>query len=69
MQEDLKLYFPTPLRKKYAKAIGNHRLSREIIASGSQLVDAAPTVDQDGGPIVSDPTEAIPDDTGEDAGR
>ncbi len=28
-------------------------LSREIIASGSQLVDAAPTVDQDGGPAVS----------------
>ncbi|MFP5284482.1 MAG: NAD-glutamate dehydrogenase domain-containing protein, partial [Thermoanaerobaculia bacterium] len=33
MQEDLKLYFPTPLRKKYAKAIANHRLSREIIAT------------------------------------
>jgi preprotein translocase subunit SecD len=28
-------------------------LSREIIASGSQLVDAAPTVDQDGSPAVS----------------
>ncbi|HWM90432.1 MAG TPA: NAD-glutamate dehydrogenase [Thermoanaerobaculia bacterium] len=33
MQEDLKLYFPTPLRKKYAKAIAGHRLSREIIAT------------------------------------
>ena len=33
MQEDLKLYFPTPLRKKYEKAIGGHRLSREIIAT------------------------------------
>ena len=33
LQEDLKLYFPTPLRKKYAKAIGAHRLSREIIAT------------------------------------
>ncbi|MGQ0586781.1 MAG: protein translocase subunit SecD [Gammaproteobacteria bacterium] len=28
-------------------------LSREIIAAGSQLVDAAPTVDQDGSPAVS----------------
>ena len=28
-------------------------LSKEIIASGSQLVDAAPTVDQDGSPAVS----------------
>jgi preprotein translocase subunit SecD len=28
-------------------------LSREIIASGSQLVDAAPTVDEDGSPAVS----------------
>lgn len=28
-------------------------LSREIIASGNQLVDAAPTVDQDGSPAVS----------------
>jgi glutamate dehydrogenase len=33
MQEDLKLYFPTPLRKSYAKALGKHRLSREIIAT------------------------------------
>ncbi|MFL6203149.1 MAG: NAD-glutamate dehydrogenase domain-containing protein, partial [Thermoanaerobaculia bacterium] len=33
LQEDLKLYFPTPLRKKYPKAIGAHRLSREIIAT------------------------------------
>ncbi len=33
MQEDLKLYFPTPLRKKHAKAISSHRLSREIIAT------------------------------------
>jgi glutamate dehydrogenase len=33
LQEDLKLYFPTPLRKKYEKAIGRHRLSREIIAT------------------------------------
>jgi glutamate dehydrogenase len=33
MQEDLKLYFPTPLQKSYAKAIGKHRLSREIIAT------------------------------------
>jgi preprotein translocase subunit SecD len=30
-----------------------YTLSREIIASGSQLVDAAPTVDQDGSPAVS----------------
>lgn len=30
-----------------------YMLSREIIASGSQLVDAAPTVDQDGSPAVS----------------
>ncbi|MES1243581.1 MAG: NAD-glutamate dehydrogenase [Acidobacteriota bacterium] len=33
LQEDLKLYFPTPLRKSYAKALGKHRLSREIIAT------------------------------------
>ncbi|HYN21674.1 MAG TPA: NAD-glutamate dehydrogenase [Thermoanaerobaculia bacterium] len=33
MQEDLKLYFPTPLQKKHAKAIGSHRLRREIIAT------------------------------------
>ncbi len=33
MQEDLKLYFPTPLRKKYAREIARHRLSREIIAT------------------------------------
>ena len=30
-----------------------YTLSREIIASGNQLVDAAPTVDQDGSPAVS----------------
>jgi glutamate dehydrogenase len=33
MQEDLKLYFPTPLRKEHVKAIGSHRLRREIIAT------------------------------------
>jgi glutamate dehydrogenase len=33
MQDDLKLYFPTPLRKKYEKAIAGHRLRREIIAT------------------------------------
>ena len=33
MQEDLKLYFPTPLRTKHARAIAGHRLRREIIAT------------------------------------
>jgi glutamate dehydrogenase len=33
MQEDLKLYFPTPLRETYAKQIARHRLHREIIAT------------------------------------
>jgi glutamate dehydrogenase len=33
MQEDLKLYFPTPLRTSYETEIGRHRLSREIIAT------------------------------------
>lgn len=32
-QEDLSLYFPTPLRKKYSKAMTEHRLRREIIAT------------------------------------
>jgi glutamate dehydrogenase len=31
--EDLVNYFPTPLRKKYAKEIGRHRLRREIITT------------------------------------
>ncbi len=33
LQDDLTLYFPTALRKEYAKAIGKHRLRREIIAT------------------------------------
>jgi glutamate dehydrogenase len=33
MQEDLKLYFPTPLRDTYEEQIGRHRLHREIIAT------------------------------------
>lgn len=32
-QEDLSLYFPTPLREKYSKAMTTHRLRREIIAT------------------------------------
>ncbi|MBT4219140.1 MAG: NAD-glutamate dehydrogenase, partial [Rhodospirillaceae bacterium] len=31
--DELSAYFPTPLRKKYAKEINNHRLKREIIAT------------------------------------
>ncbi|MDA0306843.1 MAG: NAD-glutamate dehydrogenase [Proteobacteria bacterium] len=33
LEEDLLEYFPTPLRVKYRKEIGRHRLSREIIAT------------------------------------
>jgi len=33
LKEDLIDYFPTPLRSKYIKEIGEHRLSREIIAT------------------------------------
>jgi glutamate dehydrogenase len=33
MQEDLKLYFPSPLRAEYEKQIARHRLHREIIAT------------------------------------
>ena len=33
LKEDLVEYFPTPLRSKYLKEIGRHRLSREIIAT------------------------------------
>ena len=33
MVEDLIRYFPQPLREKFAEAIGNHRLRREIIAT------------------------------------
>ena len=33
MEEDLRLYFPTPLRTRYAEQIGRHRLHREIIAT------------------------------------
>ncbi len=33
LAEDLALYFPTPLRKKYRKDIEQHRLRREIIAT------------------------------------
>ncbi len=33
LQDDLIMYFPVPLRKKYKKEILNHRLSREIIAT------------------------------------
>jgi glutamate dehydrogenase len=33
MEEDLKLYFPTPLRQTYAEQIKRHRLHREIIAT------------------------------------
>ncbi len=32
-QADLKLYFPTPLREKYAKDMETHRLRREIIGT------------------------------------
>ncbi len=32
-QEELSLYFPTPLREKYAAAMQSHRLRREIIAT------------------------------------
>lgn len=31
--DDLLMYFPTPLRKKYAKPIAKHQLRREIIAT------------------------------------
>jgi glutamate dehydrogenase len=43
LQEDLKLYFPTPLRTQYAQAIPRHRLSREIIATAvtNSLVNRA----------------------------
>jgi glutamate dehydrogenase len=33
MQEDLKLYFPTPLRERFADQIARHRLRREIIST------------------------------------
>jgi glutamate dehydrogenase len=33
MQEDLKLYFPTPLREAFAEQISRHRLRREIIST------------------------------------
>ncbi|HSR69467.1 MAG TPA: NAD-glutamate dehydrogenase [Acidobacteriota bacterium] len=33
LSEDLELYFPKPLRKKYRTAIQRHRLRREIIAT------------------------------------
>ncbi|HEX5759937.1 MAG TPA: NAD-glutamate dehydrogenase [Thermoanaerobaculia bacterium] len=33
LQEDLELYFPTPLRSRFAAEIGRHRLRREIIAT------------------------------------
>ncbi len=33
MQEDLALYFPTPLRRRFAAEITRHRLRREIIAT------------------------------------
>ena len=33
MEEDLKLYFPTPLRTRFAEQISRHRLHREIIAT------------------------------------
>jgi glutamate dehydrogenase len=33
MQEDLKLYFPTALRERFAEPISRHRLHREIIAT------------------------------------
>ncbi|MGH9363387.1 MAG: NAD-glutamate dehydrogenase domain-containing protein, partial [Thermoanaerobaculia bacterium] len=33
LREDLALYFPTPLRSRFAAEIGRHRLRREIIAT------------------------------------
>jgi glutamate dehydrogenase len=33
LSKELERYFPTPLRKKYAKAMQSHRLKREIIAT------------------------------------
>jgi glutamate dehydrogenase len=33
LQGDLQLYFPAPLRERFAEAIGHHRLRREIIAT------------------------------------
>jgi glutamate dehydrogenase len=33
LREDLALYFPTPLRTRFAEAIGRHRLRREIVAT------------------------------------
>ena len=41
--DDLIDYFPTPLRKKYAPGIANHRLRREIIATRAtnSLIDRA----------------------------
>jgi glutamate dehydrogenase len=43
LDDDLVDYFPTPLRKKYAKAIENHRLKREIIVTAvdNQIVNRA----------------------------
>ncbi|MQA66025.1 MAG: NAD-glutamate dehydrogenase [Alphaproteobacteria bacterium] len=43
LEDDLVDYFPTPLRRKYAKAIANHRLKREIIVTAvdNQIVNRA----------------------------
>ncbi|MBX2832115.1 MAG: NAD-glutamate dehydrogenase [Rhodospirillales bacterium] len=52
--EELVRYFPTPVRKKYAKAISNHRLKREIIAT----VATNSLVNRVGGTFVHDMMEA-----------
>lgn len=52
--EELVRYFPTPVRKKYAKAISNHRLKREIIAT----VATNSLVNRLGGTFVHDMMEA-----------
>jgi glutamate dehydrogenase len=43
LEDDLVDYFPTPLRRKYAKAIANHRLKREIVVTAidNQIVNRA----------------------------
>jgi len=52
--EELVRYFPTPVRKKYASAISNHRLKREIIAT----VATNSLVNRVGGTFVHDMMEA-----------
>ena len=52
--EELVRYFPTPVRKKYADAISEHRLKREIIAT----VATNSLVNRVGGTFVHDMMEA-----------